>query len=133
MHRMLANTFQTIAVALIGVAGMCPRAGAQGTPAPQAPANAPSGMALIPAGIYKPLFRGENELKGIAVKPFFLDIVPVTNRDFLEFVRAEDDRVDFPSDPFGDAHKQPGHLSEAHIAHHQEVQVAASPFLSPGE
>ena len=88
MHRTLANTFQTIAVALIGLAGVCPRAGAQGQSAPPAPINAPSGMALIPAGIYKPLFRGENELKEIAVKPFFLDVVPVTNRDFLEFVRA---------------------------------------------
>ena len=88
MHTMLANTFQTIAVALIGLAGVCPCAVAQGVPAPARATNAPAGMALIPAGIYKPLFRGENELKEIPVKPFFLDVVPVTNRDFLEFVRA---------------------------------------------
>ena len=84
MHRMLANTFQTISIALIGLAGVCPCAEAQGTVAPPAPAN----MALIPAGLYKPLFRGENELKEIAIKSFLLDIVPVTNRDFLEFVQA---------------------------------------------
>src|SRR5262245_59443107 len=46
------------------------------------------GMALIPAGIYRPLFRGENDLKEVAVKAFFLDVSPVTNADFLEFVRA---------------------------------------------
>lgn len=85
MHRTLANAFRMISIALIGLAGMCPRAEAQGVPAP---ASAPSGMALIPAGVFKPLFRGENELKEISVKPFFLDVVPVTNRDFLEFVRA---------------------------------------------
>ena len=63
MHRMLANTFQTISIALIGLAGVCPCAEAQRTAAPPAPA----GMALIPAGIYKPLFRGENELKEMGV------------------------------------------------------------------
>jgi len=88
MHHMPANTFQAIAIALIGLAGVCPCSEAQGAPVPPTAANAPAGMALIPAGIHKPLFRGENELKEIAVKPFFLDIVPVTNRDFLEFVRA---------------------------------------------
>lgn len=88
MHRTLASTFQTISIALIVLAGVCPRAGAQGQSAPPTPTNTPSGMALIHAGLYKPLFRGENELKEIAVKPFFLDVVPVTNRDYLEFVRA---------------------------------------------
>jgi formylglycine-generating enzyme required for sulfatase activity len=88
MHRTLANTFQVISVALIGLAGVCSRAEAQGASAPPALASVPAGMALIPAGVFKPLFRGENELKEISVKPFFLDVVPVSNRDYLEFVRA---------------------------------------------
>lgn len=47
-----------------------------------------NGMALIPAGHYKPLFRAENDAKEIPVKSFWLDVVPVSNADFLEFVRA---------------------------------------------
>jgi formylglycine-generating enzyme required for sulfatase activity len=46
------------------------------------------GMALIPAGRFAPLFRAENDPKNIPVKSFWLDVVPVSNADFLEFVRA---------------------------------------------
>jgi formylglycine-generating enzyme len=48
----------------------------------------PAGMALIPAGVYRPLFRAETDPKEVPVKAFALDILPVTNGDFLEFVRA---------------------------------------------
>lgn len=48
----------------------------------------PPGMALIPAGIYRPLFRGEKDLKEVPVPAFLLDVCPVTNAEFLEFVRA---------------------------------------------
>jgi formylglycine-generating enzyme required for sulfatase activity len=50
-------------------------------------AAVPPGMSLIPAGPYRPLFRAENDPKEIPVKAFFLDVSPVTNSDFLEFVR----------------------------------------------
>ena len=49
---------------------------------------APSGMVLVPAGRYIPLFRAEKDPKEIQVRSFFLDVLPVTNSDFLEFVRA---------------------------------------------
>ncbi|TAL02021.1 MAG: formylglycine-generating enzyme family protein [Verrucomicrobia bacterium] len=45
-------------------------------------------MAEIPAGIYRPLFRGPTDLKEVPVKAFALDVLPVTNEDFLKFVRA---------------------------------------------
>jgi formylglycine-generating enzyme required for sulfatase activity len=48
----------------------------------------PAGMAIIPAGRYTPAFRGERDPRTIEVKSFFLDVLPVTNGDFLEFVRA---------------------------------------------
>lgn len=48
----------------------------------------PPGMALIPTGVYYPLFRSESAPKGVRVKSFYLDILPVTQGDFLEFVRA---------------------------------------------
>jgi sulfatase modifying factor 1 len=48
----------------------------------------PDGMARIPDGIYSPLFRGLTDLKEVPVKSFYLDVLPVTNKDFLEFVRA---------------------------------------------
>jgi formylglycine-generating enzyme required for sulfatase activity len=48
----------------------------------------PEGMARIPDGIYRPLFRGLTDLKEVPVRSFELDVLPVTNKDFLEFVRA---------------------------------------------
>lgn len=47
-----------------------------------------SELAPIPAGIYRPLFRGENDAKKVPVATFSLTIAPVTNREFLEFVIA---------------------------------------------
>jgi sulfatase modifying factor 1 len=51
-------------------------------------ASPPSGMVLLPAGRYVPLFRGVNEPRDVPVNPFWLDTLPVTNTDFLEFVKA---------------------------------------------
>ncbi len=53
-------------------------------------AAAASGAELIPvpAGIYQPLFRGENDLKEIPVARFLLAAAPVTHGEFLVFVRA---------------------------------------------
>ena len=42
----------------------------------------------VPAGIYLPLFRGENDLKEIPVARFLLASTAVTNGEFLDFVRA---------------------------------------------
>jgi sulfatase modifying factor 1 len=42
-------------------------------------------MVLIPAGTYEPLYKNEGERK---VAAFFLDETPVTNAEYLEFVRA---------------------------------------------
>jgi formylglycine-generating enzyme required for sulfatase activity len=48
---------------------------------------APSLMARVEKGIYRPLYRGPAESKEILVDSFWLDIRPVTNGEFLEFVR----------------------------------------------
>ncbi len=63
---------------------------ASGQPSPQelTTARPPAGMAAIPAGVYRPLFRADTDLKEVPVHPFHLDVFPVTNEDFLEFVRA---------------------------------------------
>jgi formylglycine-generating enzyme required for sulfatase activity len=45
-------------------------------------------MVLIPAGTYAPVLRGLNEPERVAVPAFWLDERPVTNAEFLEFVRA---------------------------------------------
>ena len=45
-------------------------------------------MAAIPDSIYRPLFRGEKDAKEIPVAAFQLDVRPVTNGEFVEFVRA---------------------------------------------
>jgi len=45
------------------------------------------GMVLVPGGKYAPLYRGEKDAKEIAVASFQLDERPVTNGEFLAFVR----------------------------------------------
>jgi sulfatase modifying factor 1 len=48
----------------------------------------PPGMARVAGGIYRPAFRADADLKLVPVRTFALDVQPVTNGDFLEFVRA---------------------------------------------
>lgn len=47
-----------------------------------------SELVPVPAGTYKPLFIGENDLKEIPIAGFLLSTAPVTNAEFLDFVRA---------------------------------------------
>jgi formylglycine-generating enzyme required for sulfatase activity len=51
-------------------------------------AEPPPGMALIPAGTYTALLRAPNGPEALPVGAFYLDVKPVTNGEFLEFVRA---------------------------------------------
>lgn len=53
-----------------------------------AAAAAPAGMTFIPAGEYAPLLRMKDEPERVAVAAYWLDSRPVTNAEFLEFVRA---------------------------------------------
>lgn len=50
--------------------------------------NKTSGMALIRGGAFRPLFRSITDAKEIIVEPYWLDVCPVTNEEFLEFVKA---------------------------------------------
>lgn len=52
-------------------------------------ASTPAGMAILPAGLYRPLLRGEKDAREVPVQSFALDILPVTNAEFLEFVRSQ--------------------------------------------
>ena len=45
-------------------------------------------MVLIPAGSYAPLLRMKDEPERVAVAAYWLDARPVTNAEFLDFVRA---------------------------------------------
>jgi formylglycine-generating enzyme required for sulfatase activity len=49
--------------------------------------GAEPGLALIPEATYRPLFRGEKDAKEVRVAAFRLDERPVTNGEFLAFVR----------------------------------------------
>lgn len=49
---------------------------------------APPGMVRVPGGVYRPLFRSNSDAREIPVAAFALDIHPVTNAGFLDFVRA---------------------------------------------
>jgi len=46
-------------------------------------------MALVPEGIYRPPFRSERDAKEVVVRGFALDVYPVTNAEFLDFVRSQ--------------------------------------------
>ena len=46
------------------------------------------GMAFIPGGAYEPLFASITDTGSVAVEPFYLDTHPVTNAEYLKFVRA---------------------------------------------
>ena len=50
--------------------------------------DARAGMVLIPAGSYAPILRGTDEPERLPVAAFWLDARPVTNAEFLAFVRA---------------------------------------------
>jgi sulfatase modifying factor 1 len=45
-------------------------------------------MVLVPAGTYSPILRSTDEPERMPVGAFWLDTRPVTNAEFLEFVRA---------------------------------------------
>ena len=47
-----------------------------------------SEMVLIPAGVFSPPFRNSAQTTQALVTAFLLDVLPVTNEDFLRFVRA---------------------------------------------
>ncbi len=46
------------------------------------------GAVLIPAGVYRPLTRSTADPAEVAVAAFDLDVLPVTNAEFLAFVQA---------------------------------------------
>ncbi len=45
------------------------------------------GMIAIPETVYRPLFRGEKDAKELPIPAFQIDVRPVTNGEFLVFVR----------------------------------------------
>jgi formylglycine-generating enzyme required for sulfatase activity len=64
----------------------------------------PTGMALVPAGVFRPPFRVVAQPAEVPVAAFLLDVLPVTNEDFLRFVRASPDWQRSRAEPrFADA------------------------------
>lgn len=66
----------SLALALTGVAAAAPRG------------PAPVGMSRVGPGVYRPLYAASPAESTIFVNAFLLDRRPVTNADFLAFVRA---------------------------------------------
>jgi formylglycine-generating enzyme required for sulfatase activity len=58
-----------------------------GAPAAVAAPEAVSPMVVIPAGTYEPILRGQDDPERVSVPAFKLDVRPVTNGEFLAFVR----------------------------------------------
>jgi formylglycine-generating enzyme required for sulfatase activity len=48
----------------------------------------PSGMRFIIGGVYAPLFKAEGVEPATTVSPFYLDMYPVTNAQYMAFVQA---------------------------------------------
>ncbi len=51
----------------------------------------PRGMSLVGPGTYHPLYPAAPEEASVAVERFWLDVLPVTNAEFLGFVRAHEE------------------------------------------
>jgi sulfatase modifying factor 1 len=78
-----------LAGALLALATVLPATpSARQEPAEAGPGARPVEMVVIPAGIYRPVIRGQEDPAEVAVAPFRLDVRPVTNGEFLAFVRA---------------------------------------------
>lgn len=77
----------SVAILAVAVAGAkaCP----PGTAAGAECTAPPAGMVLIPAGIYQPIIRAKDAPERIDVAAYWLDERPVTNAEYLEFVRAQ--------------------------------------------
>lgn len=70
-------SFASFACALSGVALAAPRRSA-----------GPANMSRVGPGVYKPLYAASPSESALSVKAFWLDRKPVTNAEFLAFVRA---------------------------------------------
>ena len=51
------------------------------------PERAPRGMSSVGPAIYRPLYPASPAERTVQVRRFWLDVRPVTNADFLSFVR----------------------------------------------
>ncbi len=51
-------------------------------------AHAQQNMARVSAGVYKPLYKSATDTMEIRVDEFMMDVYPVTNSDYLDFVKA---------------------------------------------
>lgn len=69
---------------LIAVALAVPQTGT----AKETPKRAPEGMVRVEGGTYRPLYRDAATGDQVRVGDFYLDAYPVTNADYLAFVKA---------------------------------------------
>ena len=75
--RCLTRVLACVAV-LTGAAHAAPR-----------PLKAPAGMVMVGPGVYRPLYPASPAERLVSVRRFYLDAKPVTNGQFLAFVRSE--------------------------------------------
>lgn len=66
--------------------GLCASALALAGGASASSAARPQGMTRVGAGVYRPLYPAAPSEREVKVKAFYLDVLPVTNRDFAAFV-----------------------------------------------
>lgn len=49
--------------------------------------KAPAGMVEVPAGVYKLFYKEKDQKDTVSLRGFYIDKYPVTNKDYLEFVK----------------------------------------------
>lgn len=80
----ISSCLRTLAITALVTLASC----SDPASSPAGPPGPPAGMTRIPEGSYRPFLRDELAAAEVAVRAFYLDVYPVTNGDFLEFVRA---------------------------------------------
>lgn len=100
------------ASSLLSLPGLLALSAALGLEAPASAHGAAADTtpsASIPAGTYRPLFAPSPTQATVAVAAFRLDRVPVTNADFLRFVR---ERREWSRDRVASVLAEPGYLAQ---------------------
>ena len=95
MHRLPPRVWLAVSLLLALLTAIHPSAALAQSPLPPQP-----GMRHVGPGLYKPFYPANPKRTTVPLRGFWLDTLPVTNQQFLMFVKAQPSwqRGEHPSD-----------------------------------